>query len=164
AFSHLRRIPSVVGSIQTVYRCTALAIALSCCSAPFWNDVRVTGAYFWVTYSGNARFARWISLSFLTTQAVAGFLMALILIFNVTGPRPASLIVCCRTSKRVKVYFVLTILRTCVYLYNGAVLFVDEFAVFRVGKKEMVMIGWCSKYVNVIADTFVLFSAFQEID
>eukprot|EP00904_Undaria_pinnatifida_P011635 jgi/Undpi1/7601/HiC_scaffold_23.g10074.m1 len=164
AFSHLRRVPSVVGSVQTVWRCTALAIALSCCSVPFWNDVMVTGAYFWVTNSSNAKFSRWISLSFVTTQAVVGILMAMILLFNVTGKRRASLIVCCKTSKRVKIYFVLTILGTCVYLYNGAVLSIDEFAVFKIGKKEMVMIGWCSKYIHVIADTLVLFNAFQAID
>ena len=46
--------------------------------------------------------ARWISLSFGATQTVAGMLMAVVLIFTVTGERFASLKVCCKTSQRVK--------------------------------------------------------------
>eukprot|EP00904_Undaria_pinnatifida_P002190 jgi/Undpi1/11972/HiC_scaffold_4.g01671.m1 len=60
--------------------------------------------------------------------------------------------------------FVLTLLGTFVYLYNGAVLFIEEFEVFTPGKKEMIMIGWCSKYIHVIADTFVLFIAFEAVE
>ena len=46
--------------------------------------------------------ARWITLSFGATQTVAGILMAVAVLFTLTGERFSSLRVCCNTSQRVK--------------------------------------------------------------
>ncbi|CAN0113956.1 unnamed protein product, partial [Scytosiphon promiscuus] len=101
AFSRMRRVPRVIGTTRVVWGSVAAAVGLSLFSAPFWNDIVVTGSYFWVTNNSNPIFARWISLSFVTSQTAAGILMAVVLIFTVSGKRRTSLRVCLKTSKRI---------------------------------------------------------------
>ncbi|CAM9911634.1 unnamed protein product [Ectocarpus sp. 12 AP-2014] len=161
AFSKMRRVPRVIGSSRVIWSCVVVAMGLTLLSAPFWNDVLVTGSYFWITNSNDPRLSRWISLSFVTTQGIAGALMALTLVFVATGKRRKSLLVCIRTSKRMKFYSILTAFGTCVYLYNGFVLLFDELSRLGSAKKELTMVGWCSKYLHVVADTLVLYYAFQ---
>ncbi|CBJ31674.1 hypothetical protein Esi_0273_0022 [Ectocarpus siliculosus] len=102
AFSKMRRVPRVIGSSRVIWSCVFVAMGLTLLSAPFWNDVLVTGSYFWITNRNDPNLARWISLSFVTTQGIAGALMALTLVFVATGKRRKSLLVCIRTSKRMK--------------------------------------------------------------
>ncbi|CAM9807204.1 unnamed protein product, partial [Ectocarpus sp. 13 AM-2016] len=164
AFSKMRRVPRVIGSSRVIWSCVVVAMGLTLLSAPFWNDVLVTGSYFWITNSNDPKLSRWISLSFVTTQGIAGALMALTLVFVATGKRRKSLLVCIRTSKRMKLYSILTAFGTCVYLYNGFVLLFDELSRLGSAKKELTMVGWCSKYLHVVADTLVLYYAFQTKD
>ncbi|CAM9979440.1 unnamed protein product, partial [Ectocarpus fasciculatus] len=161
AFSKMRRVPRVIGSSRVIWSCIIVAVGLALLSASFWKDIYVTGSYFWVTNTKDPRLSRWISLSFVTTQGFAGVLMALALLFVVTGERRKSLLVCIRTSKRMKLYSILSAFGTCVYLYNGFVLLFDELSRLGSAKKELTMVGWCSKYLHVVAETLVLYYAFQ---
>ncbi|CAN0113754.1 unnamed protein product [Scytosiphon promiscuus] len=163
SFSKLRRVPSMIGSARAAWGCVAAAVFATILSAVFWNGIIVTGGYFWVTNTGSESHSRWISLSFGATQTVAGMLMALTVLFTVTGERFASLKVCCNNSQRVKFHFILTIFGTLVYLYNGIVLLVDEFSDANLSVR-LVIIGWCSRYVHVIADTGIIFGAFYALE
>ncbi|CBJ31672.1 hypothetical protein Esi_0273_0019 [Ectocarpus siliculosus] len=163
SFVKLRRVPTMIGSTRAACVCLVLAILATVLSAVFWNGVLITGGYFWVTNTGNESHGRWISLSFGATQTVAGMLMALAVLFTVSGERFSSLKVCCKTSQRVKFHFILTIFGTFVYLYNGIVLMFDEFSDFKISKR-LVIIGWCSRYVHVIADTGIIFGAFYALE
>ncbi|CAN0482834.1 unnamed protein product [Ectocarpus sp. 12 AP-2014] len=126
SFVKLKRVPTMIGSKRAACVCLVLAILATVLSAVFWNGVLITGGYFWVTNTSNESHGRWISLSFGATQTVAGMLMALAVLFTMTGERFSSLKVCCKTSQRVKFHFILTIFGTFVYLYNGIVLMFDE--------------------------------------
>eukprot|EP00903_Cladosiphon_okamuranus_P019508 g17939.t1 len=163
SFVKLRRVPATIGSARTSYVCVTAAVLATVLSAIFWNDILITGGYFWVANNNNVSHDRWITLSFGATQTVAGMLMALAVLFTLTGERFSSLRVCCRTSQRVKFHLILTIFGTCVYLYNGIVLLFDEFSDAKISKR-LVIIGWCSRYVHVIADTGIIFGAFYALE
>ncbi|CAN0189271.1 unnamed protein product [Pylaiella littoralis] len=90
-------------------------------------------------------------------------LMALTVAFTLTGERLSSLRVCCKTSQRVKFHFILTIFGTFVYLYNGIVLLVDNFSDAKISTRLVIM-GWCSRYVHVVADTGIIFIAFYALE
>ncbi|CAB1103465.1 unnamed protein product [Ectocarpus sp. CCAP 1310/34] len=163
SFVTLRRVPTMIGSTRAACVCVVLAVLATVLSAVFWNGVLITGGYFWVTNTSNESHGRWISLSFGATQTVAGILMALTVLFTMTGERFSSLRVCCKTSQRVKFHFILTIFGTFVYLYNGIVLMFDEFSDFKISTR-LVIIGWCSRYAHVIADTGIIFGAFYALE
>eukprot|EP00903_Cladosiphon_okamuranus_P019509 g17940.t1 len=164
SFVTFRRVPTMIGSARAALWCVAAAVLATVLSAAFWNGLLITGGYFWVTNTDDVSRARWITLSFGATQTLAGMLMALVVLFiTVTPEQLASLKVCCRTSQRVKFHFILTIFGTCVYLYNGIILIVDEFSDAKISKR-LVIIGWCSRYVHVMADTGIIFGAFYALE
>eukprot|EP00752_Nemacystus_decipiens_P008223 g7353.t1 len=163
SFAKFRLVPATIGSGRAALWCVTAAVLATVLSAVFWNGLLITGGYFWVTNTENESHARWITLSFGATQTLAGMLMAVAVLFTVTGERSGSLRVCLKTSQRVKFHFILTIFGTCVYLYNGIILLVDEFSDAKISKR-LVIIGWCSRYAHVIADTGIIFGAFYALE
>ncbi|CAM9199407.1 unnamed protein product [Choristocarpus tenellus] len=121
-------------------------------SVPFWNELLVTGTYYWVVSNGPASYSRWINLSFSVVQTFSGVIMAGVLSFAMC--RGLKELLNSTPSNRVKLYFVLSLLGTIINLYNGIASVLDETFTSR-SSRELIMIGWSLKYVHISLDTMV---------
>ncbi|CAM9357624.1 unnamed protein product [Choristocarpus tenellus] len=130
-----------------------VALLMSLSSVPFWNELLVTGGYFWVGSTGPASHGYWISYSFSVAQTVSGILMVGVL-SSVALHSWRELLLCSK-NRRVKLYLVLSILGTIINLFNGISVILND-TINSDMSRELIMVSWCAKYIHMSLDTIAL--------
>ncbi|CAM9265486.1 unnamed protein product [Choristocarpus tenellus] len=96
----------------------------------------------------------WVRHSFSVVQSASGLLMAPILLW-MGFFRRTELRKCCET-KFVRLYFLLALLGTAIYVYNFAS---KSYKSTSELASKLVVIEWCSRYVHISLDTMVFLSS-----
>ncbi|CAM9919898.1 unnamed protein product [Choristocarpus tenellus] len=66
----------------------------------------------------------------------------------------------CTKNRRVRLYFVLSVLGTVINLFNGIAVILDE-TIESGTSRELVMIGWSVKYIHISLDTSVFLNSLR---